>query len=436
MPEDAGHIIEKLNEHGYEAYIVGGCVRDALIGKEPDDWDITTSATPKQVKAVFPHTVDTGIEHGTVTVLMRDNERNIRGYEVTTFRIDGEYKDGRHPANVEFTPSLEEDLKRRDFTINAMAYNDETGIVDLFGGLADIENHVIRCVGDPDARFGEDALRLMRAVRFAAQLGFTIEPGTFAAVSRNAASLSKVSRERVYTELNKLICSARPDDIRMLLQVGLAPHIAEDFDRINTDVINTVMDSVRMNGSILSNDVYGELVRMFDGSGSKRDALSFCRKTALSCRYLRYAFVFSDLGAESASGILKALKSDNDTADRTHTLVAHIKDQIPLDRYGMKKLAGSMTAELFADLLVLKASLDCIWGKEQKKLEQAAEMYADIVRRREPVYLKDLEIKGTDLIRAGVKPGPELGRLLNRMLDDVRREPEHNSVEYLIEHYV
>ena len=179
IPAAAQEIVEKLCEHGYEAYLVGGCVRDMLLGREPGDWDITTSAKPEEVKAVFRRTVDTGIKHGTVTVMM-----GKEGYEVTTFRIDGDYTDGRHPDSVTFTPDLIEDLKRRDFTINAMAYNRDRGLVDAFGGRKDLEDGVIRCVGAAEERFTEDALRILRAIRFSAQLGFEIEEHTENAIKK------------------------------------------------------------------------------------------------------------------------------------------------------------------------------------------------------------------------------------------------------------
>ena len=179
LPEKVSRIIQTLEEAGYEAYAVGGCVRDSVIGREPADWDITTSALPEQVKELFHRTIDTGIEHGTVTVMM-DRE----GFEVTTYRIDGEYRDHRHPEQVNFTGELREDLRRRDFTINAMAYNDSCGMVDLFGGVEDLADGVIRCVGVATERFEEDALRILRAVRFAAQLGFTIEEETAQAAGK------------------------------------------------------------------------------------------------------------------------------------------------------------------------------------------------------------------------------------------------------------
>ena len=186
IPQKVEYIIKELEDHGYEAYAVGGCVRDSILGRVPGDWDITTSATPQQVKAVFERTIDTGIAHGTVTVML-----NKEGFEVTTYRVDGEYEDSRHPKQVSFTSSLEEDLARRDFTINAMAYNPRKGVVDLYNGEADLRKKCIRCVGDPRQRFDEDALRMMRAVRFAAQLGFHIDELTAQAVREQAGTTEK-----------------------------------------------------------------------------------------------------------------------------------------------------------------------------------------------------------------------------------------------------
>ena len=195
VPAPVEQIIKQLNHCGYEACAVGGCVRDSLLGREPGDWDITTSAHPEQVKAVFRRTIDTGIAHGTVTVMI-----DKTGYEVTTYRIDGEYEDGRHPKEVEFTPDLIQDLKRRDFTINAMAYSPETGIVDAFGGMEDLKAGIIRCVGNPIDRFTEDALRILRAVRFSAQLGFEIEAETYEAIKTMVPNLRHISRERIQME--------------------------------------------------------------------------------------------------------------------------------------------------------------------------------------------------------------------------------------------
>ena len=216
IPSGAAHILRVLESRGYEAYVVGGCVRDSLLGRTPNDWDITTSALPQQVKALFPRTVDTGLKHGTVTILCgRD------AYEVTTYRVDGEYLDGRHPKDVTFTASLREDLQRRDFTINAMAYSEKDGLQDYFDGLSDLERGIVRAVGDPEKRFGEDALRIMRAVRFAAQLGYDVEEKTLRAMKDLAPTLSKISAERIAVELEKLLLSPHPDKLFMAYECGI-----------------------------------------------------------------------------------------------------------------------------------------------------------------------------------------------------------------------
>ena len=216
LPEKVKRIIQTITDAGYEAYAVGGCIRDSILGREPDDWDITTSAMPYQVKELFPRTIDTGILHGTVTVML-DKE----GFEVTTYRIDGEYEDSRHPREVTFTPSLIEDLKRRDFTINAMAYNDEAGLVDIFDGMRDIEKGLIRCVGNPMERFTEDDLRMMRAVRFSAQLGYEIEEQTCKAIRQLAPNLCHISAERIQAELVKLVISPHPENLRIAWETGI-----------------------------------------------------------------------------------------------------------------------------------------------------------------------------------------------------------------------
>ena len=234
IPKNAETILHILEKAGYEAYVVGGCVRDSILGRSPDDWDITTSAKPEQVKALFHRTVDTGLQHGTVTVLMEKE-----GYEVTTYRVDGEYEDGRHPKEVTFTASLKEDLKRRDFTINAMAYNPSSGLVDLFGGLEDIERRIIRCVGNPLERFTEDALRIMRAVRFSAQLGFAIEEETRKALKVLAPNLKHVSAERIQVELVKLLMSPHPDYLRVAYEAGITAEFLPEFDACMTTSQNT-----------------------------------------------------------------------------------------------------------------------------------------------------------------------------------------------------
>ena len=229
MPQEVVRIINTLEQHGYEAYAVGGCVRDAMLGREPEDWDITTSAKPLEVKGLFRKTIDTGLQHGTITVMV-----NGEGYEVTTYRIDGEYEDGRHPKEVAFTTSLRMDLERRDFTINAMAYNDRSGLVDEFDGVGDLKRGVIRCVGDAGQRFDEDALRMLRAVRFSGQLGFTIEDATLQAMEQRIHNLQKISAERIRVEMTKLLISPNPGRFRVAYTSGMTGVFLPEFDRMMT----------------------------------------------------------------------------------------------------------------------------------------------------------------------------------------------------------
>ena len=242
IPQDVLWILNKLNQAGYEAYVVGGCVRDSLMGREPNDWDITTDAEPLQVKGLFRRTIDTGLQHGTVTVM-----NHGVGYEVTTYRLDGEYDDHRRPDSVTFSKNLADDLMRRDFTINAMAYHPEKGLVDLYGGTEDLEEKRIRAVGDPDARFNEDALRILRAVRFAAQLGFQIEPETREAIRKHVKELSFVSIERIETELTKLICSPHPEEIPTILSTRVEHSLPDDPDeQQNTGIVDAQMLNLLM----------------------------------------------------------------------------------------------------------------------------------------------------------------------------------------------
>lgn len=315
LPEAVRNIINTLQSAGYEAWAVGGCVRDSILGRVPDDWDITTSARPEQVKAIFKKTVDTGIQHGTVTVLW-----NRAGYEVTTYRIDGEYEDSRHPKEVQFTASLREDLRRRDFTINAMAYNEEAGLVDIFGGIEDIRAKKIRCVGDPMERFSEDALRMMRAVRFSAQLGYEIEEETEAAICRLSPTLQKISAERIRTELVKLLISPHPELLEACWRTGMTAVFLPEFDRM--------METSQNNPHHCYN-VGEHTIRAMKASAPEKT--------------LRLALLFHDMGkpetkttdgegidhfrghevksSDMARTVMRRLKFDNNTIDRVVRLV-------------------------------------------------------------------------------------------------------------------
>ena len=284
MPNDVDFIINTIKSHGHQAYAVGGCVRDSIMGLTPNDWDITTSALPSDIKEYFNKTIDTGIEHGTVTVMLH----NV-GYEVTTYRIDGEYKDGRHPSSVEFSDRLTDDLCRRDFTINAMAYNNVTGLVDEYGGIDDINNRIIKCVGNPIERFTEDALRMMRAIRFSAQLGFTIDEATWNAIKKLSPSISKISMERVHVELGKTLMSAHPDYVAQYSEAGLFAPILP--------VIDNALKS-----------------------RYKRKILATLQHTPDNI-YLRYAALFITYTPDEAAKTLRALKLDNKTVNTVSKLV-------------------------------------------------------------------------------------------------------------------
>lgn len=389
IPRQVEQIIEKLNENGYEAYAVGGCVRDTLLGRVPEDWDITTSARPDQVKKLFRRTIDTGIQHGTVTIMM---DRN--GYEVTTYRIDGEYEDGRHPKQVEFTKNLLEDLRRRDFTINAMAYSHETGIVDAFGGMEDLEHGVIRCVGDAMERFTEDALRILRAIRFSAQLGFAIEEQTWDAISVIAPNLAKVSRERVQMELTKLLCSKHPERIRDVYETGISQYVSPAFAGLPWEKVRIP---------------------------TELPAVKYVRWAA----FLRCAKqADAERAADTAVGILRDLKLDNDTIGKVKTLVFWSGVELPADAEAVRRIMSRMDPEVWDVMMDLNE-----YGADIRALT------AQIRSDGDCLSLKELAVKGQDLIEAGVKPGKGIGESLARMLDHVLACPEDNQRDVLLKKF-
>ncbi len=416
LPQDVKDMIARLREAGFEAYAVGGCIRDSLLGREPEDWDITTSAKPEEIKSVFEKTVDTGIKHGTVTVLIRQEPEQRGGryefssYEVTTYRLDGEYKDGRHPEKVRFTPSLVEDLRRRDFTVNAMAYNDESGLIDEFGGLSDMDLRRIKCVGDPDERFSEDALRLLRAVRFMAQLGFAIEDETEEAIRRHAENLKNVSKERIYAELTKLVCSEHPEALSELEKLSMKCYICEGFSELHLSIFDELKGRAG----------YTEV--------------------PFEEKHKRYAILLSETGVEGTRRMLRELRSDNVTIKKTSLLVKYLFISIESSGYAIKLVMQEMDEELFSELLELKELFsETRHYKESCPKEDVSELrslFEKLIARDEPIYMKDLLVKGSDLIKAGYKPGKEIGEILSSMHDDVMRHPEHNSILYLFSKYL
>lgn len=426
LPRKVVLIIKNLQRHGYDAYAVGGCVRDSILNRKPEDWDITTSAKPEQVKRIFRRTVDTGIEHGTVTVLIGKD-----GFEVTTYRVDGLYEDGRHPKEVTFTSRLEEDLKRRDFTINAMAYNDDERLVDAFGGMRDLNYHLIRCVGDPKERFSEDALRILRAVRFSAQLAFPIEPETAEAIKSLAPNLEKISAERIQAELVKLLVSDHPERIQDACELGITKVVLPEWDD---------MVGVKQNTPHHKYDVAAHTVHALQNV--KND------------KVLRLTMLFHDMGKpvmkttdengrdhfkghaiaseQIAKTVMKRLKFDNDTIRKVTKLVAYHDYRMEPTGANVRRAMHEIGVELFPYYLAVRlADTKAQSSYERRgKLEniiQIRELYRNALRNKECVTLKDLAVTGTDLINLGIAPGKELGTLLNELLDMVIEDTAWNQ---------
>ena len=395
LPDNVQSIIDRLTEYGYEAYAVGGCVRDSIIHRVPGDWDITTSAKPEEVKKIFRRTIDTGIAHGTVTVMI-----GREGYEITTYRIDGEYEDGRHPKKVEFTASLTEDLRRRDFTINAMAYNDIEGIVDRFDGVGDLEKGIIRCVGNPYERFSEDALRMLRAVRFSAQLGFDIEENTRRAIEELAPTIEKVSRERIHTEFGKILLSDRPEYFIKAVELGLTQYVFREMEGADIALGTKLVSKVRKD-------------------------IAF-----------RYAAILIGLESKMTENALRSLKLDNATIGKAAFLIKFLTEKPTDDRITIRHLASRYTPQQMYEGLEFAGDYYGLLG-DRKTVDmldtERAELDA-IVRDKDCLDMKNLAVKGSDLASIGIAPGRQMGDLLKQCLECVLCNQELNTKEYLIDY--
>jgi len=430
IPQNVEKIIKTLEAAGFEAYAVGGCVRDSLLGRTPNDWDITTSALPEDVKGLFRKTFDTGIKHGTVSVLL---DKEI--YEVTTYRIDGEYDDSRHPKNVVFTKSLSEDLKRRDFTINAMAYNPSSGIVDLFNGREDIEKKIIRCVGDPNERFGEDALRIMRAVRFAAQLSYDIDKETAEAIKKLAPTLENISAERKREELLKIILSDNPGYLMKAYELGITKVIFPEFDAMVATPQNNphhcynvglhsvkVMENVEKDRILrlaaLLHDVGKPVTRTTDPKG------------------IDHFYGHPAKGVEIGKAFFDRFKFDNDTKYRVCTLIGHHDWMIEKKIKNLRREINRIGEQAFPAIFEINRA-DTAGQSDFKREEKYAAIdalrreYDRIIKDGECVSLKTLALTGNDLIKAGIEPGPEIGKILNGLLEKVLDDPSLNTKEKL-----
>ncbi len=431
MPKNVDTAINLLQSAGFEAYAVGGCVRDSLLGKTPNDWDITTSAKPEDMKSVFVnfHCIDTGIKHGTVTVVI-DGEP----LEITTFRLDGEYEDNRHPKSVTFTSNLGADLGRRDFTVNAMAYSKKTGTVDLFGGQNDLKNKIIRCVGDPDRRFNEDALRILRALRFASALDFEIEEKTAQSLLKNHALLGNISEERIAKELLKLVCGKGakriltdfapvlfeilPELQPMYKNSHDNPHHCYDIYEHTLIAVESIDPEPTLRFAMLLHDCGKPAVKKFDENG------------------VAHFYGHQRISAEISAQILARLKVSNKFRDEILFLVSNhdrwelYENTEKMPRYlskfgldGVLKLLKVMRADVLAQSPEYRYRLD--------QIADAEEIAKNLAAQKPCLSLSELQINGRTLMDIGIPQGRKLGAVLAQLLDEVIDGVTKNTQEAL-----
>lgn len=405
MPSEVKFIISELESHEYEAFAVGGCIRDSLLGRTPNDWDITTSAKPEEVKEIFHRTVDTGIKHGTVTVLI-----GKKSFEITTYRVDGAYTDGRHPESVRYSKYLKEDLRRRDFTINAFAYNDEEGLRDEFYGFRDMEWKIIRAVGNAEDRFSEDALRMMRAIRFAAQLGFNIELNTYNAIIKLAPNIKKVSAERIQVELTKTLMSDHPEVTIEYAKTGLF-----------VEILPVLYDTL---------------------SGISAQKTLELLKYVPRMVIMRYAALLRYRTPEEARDVLRKLKLDNFTINTVTKLVEYqndINDVIEENDISVREAIHKYGTDLL-ELMFVFAEADGRMKREYTgfnsrgrnvHLKTIKKLYDEILERGDCVDLKGLAVNGSDLMELGIV-GEQIGETLNWLLHIVMENPALNNKNTLI----
>ena len=432
LNNDVNYILETLEKANFEAYVVGGFVRDFLLGKKSNDVDITTNALPKEIKSLFPKTIDTGIKHGTITVIL-----NKTSYEVTTFRIDGEYLDSRHPKEVTFTRSLKEDLRRRDFTINAFAYNNKVGLVDYFNGLDDLKNKIIRAIDDPNKRFKEDALRILRCFRFSAQLDFKIEENTLKAASLLAPLIQNISKERIRDELTKILMSNHPEVLILASKNGVTKYFLSEFDLMletkqetpyhSFDVGRHTIEAIKYSPkdliirlTLLFHDVGKPITKTYGDNGI--------------ARFYNHAIESEKI----AKNILERLRFPSKIIETVTFLILHHSDEImPKPKY-VRRAIGKISPELFPYYLEVQRC-DVLAQSDYKKEEVLAknkiihDYYDEFMKEQDCFSLKDLKVNGNDLLSLGFK-GKNIGIILNNMLNKVVDEPKLNNKEYLLEH--
>lgn len=431
MPKNVDTAINLLQSAGFEAYAVGGCVRDSLLGKIPNDWDITTSAKPEDMKSVFAdfHCIDTGIKHGTVTVVI-DGEP----LEITTFRLDGEYEDNRHPKSVTFTSDLGADLGRRDFTVNAMAYSKMTGTVDLFGGQNDLKNKIIRCVGDPDRRFNEDALRILRALRFASALDFEIEEKTAQSLLKNRALLGNISEERIAKELLKLVCGKGakriltdfapvlfeilPELQPMYKNSHDNPHHCYDIYEHTLIAVESIDPEPTLRFAMLLHDCGKPAVKKFDENG------------------VAHFYGHQRISAEISAQILARLKVSNKFRDEILFLVSnHDRWELYENTEKMPRYLSKFGLDGVLNLLkVMRADVLAQSPEYRYRLDQIAdaeETAKNLAAQKPCLSLSELQINGRTLMDIGIPQGRKLGAVLAQLLDEVIDGVTKNTQEAL-----
>ena len=419
LPSEVKMLIDRLRGGGYDCYAVGGCVRDSLRGLQPHDWDLTTSAEPEEIERIFADfkTVDIGKKYGTIAVLV-DGEL----YEITTYRVDGEYTDSRHPDEVSFSDRLRDDLARRDFTVNAMAYNDEKGLVDLYGGQRDLSYGVIRCVGDPTERFREDALRILRALRFASVLGFTIEPETSEAILRQRGLLSSIASERIRDELLKLLCGDKADFILRRYRSVIAVFIPElkgtfDFEQNsrhhNRDVYRHTAAAVRnvepeplLRVTMLFHDIAKPLARTTDRHGI--------------CHYRNHP----KLGAAMTREILRRLCMPNAFIDEVCTMIRYHDERFKPDPVMLKGYLKLLGADMMQKLMLVQRAdilAQSMYLRDEKlnNLAATSDELNRIITSGECYSLRQLAVSGADLLHLGCSSGIRIGQTLDMLLDKV-----------------
>ncbi len=424
-------VMERLEGAGFCAYVVGGALRDALMGITPQDYDIATNATPLEVKALFPRTIDTGIRHGTVTVV--DNKI---GYEVTTFRKEGAYRDMRHPDNVSYVDNVAEDLCRRDFTINAMAYNKKDGLIDNFSGQADLSGRIIRCVGIPEERFKEDALRMLRAVRFSVCLDFDLAEDVVKAIKKCSVLIKNVSSERILEELNKCLLSDHPKKLRILEEVGLLRHIIPELSRCFGTVQNNKYHIYNVGDHILSatentpNDLIIRWAALLHDVG---------KPTCLSCDVngINHFYGHHRESVRIANDVLHKLRMDRDSIRDILVLIENHDVRIEPHPAPCKRMLARTGEKLFLKLLLLqeadnRAKNLKFLDEKLEKIHSVYNIYQRVLAEGQPFQTSHLQINGRDLLKLGFKTGRDVGDTLKILLDEVVIDPKLNNRAYLV----